>query len=945
MDELLKRPGLFLLLLVPVLLMTFSVGLHSPTFINHEESILRLPLSSSWKNIPLIFSRDFLMFSDGQFRPLSYALLASVRTLVGPEHVLFWHIWLLVFHGLNAVLIFVLVRQFSKRLGGAVLASLVFGLHPLASVVVNTINYFHYVLGLSFYLGALCCYLSFTSTLRKGRYLAAVALFVLGVFTSKVVFTLPIVLAGYEVLYRRSGVRRVLTRILPFLVFSLAVSPLWWFYKPHPLHYKYMEFPTRAGWYSFFSVVGATGWYLRGLASGWGIPVVMYEVVERIFNPLHWEFLLWGGIDLGILVLAGWALRRGWWAGLGILLAFGAMLPFASTQWNGVEEYVAWVYLYFPSAGFSLLVGGLAERIWASSQRAVRRGALMGLGLLVFFYGVEQMRLNLASRSAIRYWGQVLRLNPNSEVASLELGKAYLSQGELKQALGFLFSPPIRRISDVCLVMTRYYCAQGDYQAAAVHFKMAGHREGGLLYQDYETAAAELFYGAGALDHAEEVLGRCLKANPYNLKAMERLAQVWLLKGHVRAADKLVERAMEIAPSGPQVGQMRMLLEARQRAGADYRVVIHPFDPEWLRYVTEGAIGSRVQETIVQIGERYPDDPIIQLEVATALVRKGQNNRALSKLDRVTKALPSFAYAWAVKCWAALRAGDDQAAEAYGRRALELDPEISAVHTALGMLSVEEDDVDQAMKRYQQALRINPNHAVAHNNLGNILARQGKLEEAIEQYRQALEIRADFLEAHNNLGIALARQGKFQEAITQFSTALRIKPDYAEAYNNLGLAFAETGDMEKALSSFRQALCIHPDYAKALSNLVAVLTRWGRFGEAVSVLRDRRTEKPDDLDVTLSLAWLLATSPDASIRNGKEAIRLAEQVCQAGAYRSPQALRVLAAAYAEEGRYEEAVHYAQRALRLSTEGGMNELANQIEAQLKLYRSHQPYRFR
>ncbi|MCK5526991.1 MAG: hypothetical protein KAJ05_07575, partial [Candidatus Latescibacteria bacterium] len=156
-----KRHGLLALLLAGGLLTTFGWSLKAPTFISHESGMLSLPLLSWWKNVPLIFSRDFLMFTEGQFRPLSYALLAVVRTFIGADHVLFWHGWLLAFHGLNAILVFVLVRRFSKRLWSAGLAALFFAFHPVSSVVANDINSFHFMLGLSFYLGSLCCYLAF----------------------------------------------------------------------------------------------------------------------------------------------------------------------------------------------------------------------------------------------------------------------------------------------------------------------------------------------------------------------------------------------------------------------------------------------------------------------------------------------------------------------------------------------------------------------------------------------------------------------------------------------------------------------------------------------------------------------------------------------------------------------------------------------------------------
>ncbi|HIE04691.1 MAG TPA: hypothetical protein EYP61_08025, partial [Candidatus Latescibacteria bacterium] len=553
------------LVLASTVLASFAPILSSSTSVSSKD-ILSLPLLSWWRNIPAIFSEDFLMFSDGQFRPFGYSLLALVRTFVGPGKVGFWHVWLLAFHWLNALLVFLLVRELSGRWGVGALSSLAFALHPVSSVVAGDVNYFHYILGLTFFLASLLSYV-------RGKYPSALGAFVLGVFTSKVVFSLPVAVAAYEFLYRGSGAKRALARVLPFVGISLAISPLWWLYKPHPLHYKYIDFPKGAGWYSFFSVVGASGWHAMGLLFGWKVPVVMHEVVGRIFSPIAPRFLVWLFVDLGVLFLAGLALRRRWWGGLGAFSAFGAMLPFVSSKWNGVVNFVDWAYLYFPSAGFALVLGGLADSL------SHRRKVLIALGGLVLFYGVRQAMLNGYHRSRIKYWRKVLKLNPESEVASLELGRALLREGDVDGALRYLFSPPVRHISDACLEMVRYYSSSGDYVAGAVHLKMAGHRKEGLLYQDYETTAAELFYGAGALDYAEEVLGRCLKANPYNVEAMEKLAEVWILKGYVRATGKLYERAEGIAPSSPEVRRIKELLDARRRAGAGYEPVVRPMGP------------------------------------------------------------------------------------------------------------------------------------------------------------------------------------------------------------------------------------------------------------------------------------------------------------------------------------------------------------------------------
>jgi hypothetical protein len=125
---------------------------------------LTIPLVSTYRNIPFLFTRDFLMFSDGQFRPLSYALLAVVRTVVPADELLFWHLWLLGFVWLAAVLIYVVAARLLRQArtpatGPAAIAALLFALHPLTATAALDINQFHLLLGVVFYFAALALYL------------------------------------------------------------------------------------------------------------------------------------------------------------------------------------------------------------------------------------------------------------------------------------------------------------------------------------------------------------------------------------------------------------------------------------------------------------------------------------------------------------------------------------------------------------------------------------------------------------------------------------------------------------------------------------------------------------------------------------------------------------------------------------------------------------------
>jgi tetratricopeptide (TPR) repeat protein len=135
---------------------------------------------------------------------------------------------------------------------------------------------------------------------------------------------------------------------------------------------------------------------------------------------------------------------------------------------------------------------------------------------------------------------------------------------------------------------------------------------------------------------------------------------------------------------------------------------------------------------------------------------------------------------------------------------------------------------------------------------------------------------------------------------------------------------------------------LNPDLLEARYDLGAVLVAQGQAQEALAQYREALRRRPNWVPALSRLAWLLATHKDASVRNGVEAVRLAERLCQITGYQQAEALDVLAAAYAEASRFNDAVGAAQKALALAKTTGQTELARQIEDRLKLYQAGSPY---
>ena len=192
--------------------------------------------------------------------------------------------------------------------------------------------------------------------------------------------------------------------------------------------------------------------------------------------------------------------------------------------------------------------------------------------------------------------------------------------------------------------------------------------------------------------------------------------------------------------------------------------------------------------------------------------------------------------------------------------------------------------------------------------LGLALANRGRLDEASIHYRRALEIQPRNAEAHYQLGMVLAGQGRLDEALANYQKALEIQPQDALAHYDLGKVLAARSRFAEAAAHYRQAVELQPRYAMAHG----------------------------------ALAWLLATSPEASRRNGAEAIEHAKRADQLYGGQ-PAILDTLAAAYAEAGRFPEAVTAARKALKLATQQHNQVLANAVQTRIALYEAGKPYR--
>jgi tetratricopeptide (TPR) repeat protein len=269
---------------------------------------------------------------------------------------------------------------------------------------------------------------------------------------------------------------------------------------------------------------------------------------------------------------------------------------------------------------------------------------------------------------------------------------------------------------------------------------------------------------------------------------------------------------------------------------------------------------------------------------------------------------------------------------------LEKNPESWMAHNNIGILLTEQGKLKEAIEHYSEALRIKPDHAKAHYNLGNALASQGRFAEAIVHYSEALRIKPDYTSAHNNLAVALLKQGKLQEAIDHFYQVLQIIPDQAEPHCNLAVALAENGRIDEAIGQYYEALRIEPNNTMAHIQLALLWLSQERTDKAIEHYKTALSLSPDSTPLLNNLAWILATNKTSNLRDGARAVHLAEKACKLSDYKDAVFLDTLAAAYAETGRFHEAVQTAQKAVELALAEGRAQLAEAIKKRMQLYKA-------
>jgi len=413
---------------------------------------------------------------------------------------------------------------------------------------------------------------------------------------------------------------------------------------------------------------------------------------------------------------------------------------------------------------------------------------------------------------------------------------------------------------------------------------------------------------------ALEDLEKGLATEPDQPEAWLLVSRLQSLPGGDRKkALEAATKVTELAGDNPRLASQALILRAelaedKQQALADLDkvVALMPDDPEPLRLRGQTRLQvDKFEEALADFDAALKIEPnhIPTLESKIdALLELKRFDQALEICDQIEKLAPSSSEAVFHRARiAAVQKDFDKALELLNKAA-ELDPKNPAVLMIRAAVYQELKKTEEALKDVNEALKLRPGNPALLRLRAALLAGSGKFTEAIADLEQVRKAQSpeDQVVLNLQLGLLYSAQKYYGRAIEHFSKVLEVEPKNVAALRGRGDALLSVGRQAEAIKDYEKAIEVDSKDSGVLNNL----------------------------------AWVLATSPDEKLRDGKRALELAKQACELTDYKEAHILSTLAAAYAECGDMDKAIEWSRKAVELGEGEEKEALQKELDTYLK-----------
>jgi Flp pilus assembly protein TadD len=340
--------------------------------------------------------------------------------------------------------------------------------------------------------------------------------------------------------------------------------------------------------------------------------------------------------------------------------------------------------------------------------------------------------------------------------------------------------------------------------------------------------------------------------------------------------------------------------------------------------------------------KRCPANSEARAMLLSSLIAGGENQQAATQLDILAQENPSDAEAQLTMAWAYAHQNRSVEAIEHARYALAIGPGYVPVYKHLAWLLLQNERYGEAAEVARNGLALTPLSPELRFALGTALRVNGDNTNAAIQLGRAFSLNPNWPEARDLLGTVLLRHGWLREARNQFSEALRSNTNDTRALFTLGQLSLALGQPQKAEDFLSRAVRFQPNQPELHYLLGLAFKAEKRPTDAAAEFTEALRLKPGFPLALNELAWLRAANPDERLRNGPEAVRLAESACQLTDYKQPVLLRTLSVAYAEAGRFEQALSTINKARALPQPQQRNQEAQEYQNLIDLFTAQRAY---
>lgn len=323
------------------------------------------------------------------------------------------------------------------------------------------------------------------------------------------------------------------------------------------------------------------------------------------------------------------------------------------------------------------------------------------------------------------------------------------------------------------------------------------------------------------------------------------------------------------------------------------------------------------------------------------IVYKAQGNydKAFKDIRYAVKLAPKFAHAYfnlGIVHYAVNNYED--AIKAYDK-AIELDKKDPWYFVSRGSAKYGAGDLEGALEDYNQSIEINKRISDSYVGRSNIFLSNNDLDKAFEEADKAVDIQPKNAVSLNQRGWVLYKQGKYAEAMFDLNRAITYAPRLPLAYNNRAVCYVELGEFEKAVKDYTKSLELSGENPLVYANRGVAYEGLGDFAKAKKDYQ-RAGEIGDSVpEISNTVAWFYATCPSDNYRDGEKAIEMVTNACEQTDWEDASFTDTLAAAYAEQGEFEAAVKYANKAVELADD---NDKKKEYKERLALFEANKPF---